>query len=187
MHSTRRPRCLQPAGFERPEFGGPGPTVGLIGGGVLTLNRNHVPGIMQALHANKISVTWDIAMALVTGDWTTVPPSALASHLPTIQNYVDCSAESWSLIEQEVRAERACTRSKGHNRHGHSVDLKYPGPMGWTEAYARTRTERLSNSRRCVDYLRQMQKFTEFVCSVTKLLEGTIYHDKAIAMLHGTR
>lgn len=59
-------------------------------------------------------------------------------------------------------------RRVGCNRHGHTVDLRFPGPMGWTKAYAMARRSNLIKTDRgpasgpARKIIPQMKRYTEF-------------------------
>lgn len=59
-------------------------------------------------------------------------------------------------------------RKAGCNRHGHTADLRFPGPMGWTKAYAMARRSNLVKTDRgpasgpARKIIPQMKRYTEF-------------------------
>lgn len=64
-----------------------------------------------------------------------------------------------------------CLRVGRCNRHGHTADLPYPGPTGWTPDYERVRQANLTASgRKSARILPQMKRFTDFAAEVRGLL-----------------
>lgn len=58
------------------------------------------------------------------------------------------------------------------NRHGHTASLRYPGPMGWTEAYEAARNANLAETERePARILPQMKHYTECGAEVLRRLE----------------
>lgn len=74
---------------------------------------------------------------LVAGSWTTVPPQALRNC--QLVRQLALSTPGCEDLLELITAREVCTRATGHNRHGHSAKLNYPGPAGWTKEYAEAR------------------------------------------------
>lgn len=76
-------------------------------------------------------------------------------------------------IQEALSRQEICARTSTSNRHGHTADLIYPGPMGWTEIYDEARTANLNaTKRRPARILPQMRRYTEFGDKVIRRLEA---------------
>lgn len=61
--------------------------------------------------------------------------------------------------------QEVCLRAQRPNRHGHTLEMPYPGPAGWTPEYAAARMESVAGRRACkkikvLKGLEEMQRFT---------------------------
>lgn len=121
-----------------------------------TLQRTDVPALLEALGASYSmapstpvqgaptdaatagtvstgSVTAGLLRMLVLGPWSTQGAQVFRRSLLVQQlcQVLDCADLQAAISAQEV-----CRREEGHNRHGHSASMPFPGPDGWTEEYA---------------------------------------------------
>lgn len=83
-------------------------------------------------------------------------------------------------------------RKAGCNRHGHTADLRFPGPMGWTKAYAMARRSNLIKTDRgpaagpARKIIPQMKRYTEFGTEVSNELHPSPPVSYVIGPRHGT-
>ena len=74
-------------------------------------------------------------------------------------------------LRDAISKQELCMRTVGCNRHGHTADLRFPGPMGWNNAYAMARLSNLSKTGRGLAFAGQfiapMKRYTEFGTEVS--------------------
>eukprot|EP00798_Chlamydomonas_sp_ICE-L_P007957 gene7957-1173_t len=97
------------------------------------LDRSNVPHILERLGDKPLKQ--GVLRGLVLGGWTTLPP-------------------------QTLKSSSVCARTSGCNRHGHSEELNYPGPLGWRLEYQEQRLVDVPFKPLVEAYLNQMQRFT---------------------------
>ncbi len=76
------------------------------------------------------------------------------------------SIDAMSRLRDAISQRELCLRTVGCNRHGHTFDLRYPGPMGWTKAYAVARRSNVKGPRKIIP---QMKRYTEFGTEVSRV------------------
>lgn len=89
--------------------------------------------------AGSSTVTPSMLRAMVVGGWTTQGPQALRRASNVLQLCLAFQPSCLDLIDA-IKAAEMCSRPAGkHNRHGHSRDLQYPSPAGWSPEYQQAR------------------------------------------------
>ncbi|CAM9404457.1 unnamed protein product [Ectocarpus fasciculatus] len=166
-----------------------------------SLTRMDVPALL-----NLAGYDGNLAFVeeLVLGDWTPEPPQCLRRFSTEIIKNVEAASAGgagglWespiahshpplplSLREHGLRdaisQKELCLRTASCNRHGHTADLRFPGPMGWTKEYAMARR---SNVLSCLKkrgreepasgpvrkIIPQMKRYTEFGTELLRRLD----------------
>ena len=77
------------------------------------------------------------SLALVLGPWSTEPASVLKKARDAFLAAAASAAPAdLERMKAAFGSASACSRKTGTNRHGHSVAVQYPGPVGYTAEYA---------------------------------------------------
>jgi hypothetical protein len=102
----------------------------------------------QAKHASvKVTstgaVTPGLMCMLVLGSWCTQPAQVFSRNVAVQQLCAHFGSVCRDLLVA-IKSQQVCGRTKGSNKNGHSASLPYPGPDGWTEAYAAARMAAVS-------------------------------------------
>ncbi|KXS22289.1 hypothetical protein M427DRAFT_141809 [Gonapodya prolifera JEL478] len=99
------------------------------------LSRMDVPDLLTRVPKEKMDTVGKI---LVLGGWTTMEPSSLRrSYKVILELFEGC--ESQDAIKEALLKTMTCKRESGPNRHGHSLEFPWPGPLGWTKEYQEAR------------------------------------------------
>ncbi|CAM9178589.1 unnamed protein product, partial [Hapterophycus canaliculatus] len=142
-------------------------------GTTYTLQRTDVPSLIKLAGYDKEDSLAFIEQ-LVLGDWTPEPPQCLRRFSAEIIDGVDAAGGGGAgglseRLRDAISQQELCLRTVGCNRHGHTADLRYPGPMGWTKPYAMARRGNLTKSdreasvsERSRKIIPQMRRYTEF-------------------------
>jgi hypothetical protein len=125
------------------------------------LERKGVPQLLQQLAAAG-GPTQEQLTVLLTGDWSTLPTSALKRSSEVL---AAVQAAGRTDLEEALCARDKCCRTQGFNRKGHSAELQYPGPLSWSAEYAAARLQAMEGRsqrqlKRVQSYLEAMQRFT---------------------------
>jgi hypothetical protein len=125
------------------------------------LERKAVPQLLQQLAAGPTQVQLTV---LLTGDWSTLPISALKRSSEVL---AAVQAAGRADLEEALAARDKCCRTKGANRHGHTVELQYPGPASWSAEYAAERLRPLVGRarERAQRYLGAMKRYAEMAAA----------------------
>lgn len=92
--------------------------------------------------------------------WGREVPSNLKKSIVQIEkNMIDngYKQEAISLVIKTIGSVALCIRPSPPNRHGHSKNLTYPGPLNWTLNYENTRLLTFKDKKQ---YLTQMKRYT---------------------------
>ncbi|KAJ3332023.1 hypothetical protein HDU76_001531 [Blyttiomyces sp. JEL0837] len=112
---------------------------------VYTLTRADVVDLLQ--HVPK-SLLPTLGIHLIDSTWTSEHPQGLRRHLTYILSVfkeIDTDDTLCTRIMKAVRSAALCCREEP-NRHGHTVDLQFPGPLGWTLEYEEQRLKNLGGA-----------------------------------------
>ncbi|CAM9675910.1 unnamed protein product [Chrysoparadoxa australica] len=118
-----------------------------------SLSRNDVPLVLEKSGYDDLKFVEE----LVCGLWAPEPAQCLRRYRATILEAIT-DAEVSKRIQEAISAQAICMRAVP-NRHGHTRDLIYPGPMGWTQEYDDGRCANLGRPHRI---LPKMKEFTEY-------------------------
>lgn len=130
-----------------------GPTARLLNV-AYTLQRTDVPALLELLcavsgaqptgnkspqHTEDVvsigAVTPGLLRMLVLGPWCTQPAQVFRNSQIVQQLCAYFGSECEDLLEA-VHGQEVCCGAFGSNKHGHCADMPFPGPDGWTAAYA---------------------------------------------------
>lgn len=183
---------------DQPSSKAPGPqaehkhgAVATLLGHTCTLKRTDVPLVLQQIGALpglptaageqevvlKVGeVTPQMLHALVLGDWSRQRPQVCRRSL-LVKQLCQHFGSDCSDVEAAMQAEEVCCRPKVCNRHGHTAELPYPGPAGWTEAYAAARMAAVKSRRpgmvkKVQKKLQAMEKFTQMATEAKAAAAG---------------
>jgi len=116
--------------------------------------------------------------ALVLGGWSSQGAQALRRCQPVLLLCQSAGAAADELLAAIMSREVAC-RAAGHNRHGHSASLQYPGPEGWSQEYAAGRAAAVAavpfkagRKKKTQHYLGQMQRFSAMAAWAREAADG---------------
>jgi hypothetical protein len=109
--------------------------------------------------------------ALVLGGWCSQPAQVLR-RCALVQQLCKGLGQPGEELVAAIIAQSVCKRASATcNGRGHTAELPYPGPDGWTPEYAAARTSAIaavahvpaSKKRKVAHYLAKMQRYTAVV------------------------
>ncbi|CAM9113857.1 unnamed protein product [Scytosiphon promiscuus] len=151
-------------------------------GTTYSLRRTDVPSLLNLAGYDKED-SLAFVEQLVLGDWTPDPPQCLRRFSTEIIDGVNAAGGGGAgglseRLRDAISQRELCLRTVSCNRHGHTADLRYPGPMGWTKPYAMARRDNLTKSDRTASVsgkpwkiIPRMRQYTEFGTELLRRLD----------------
>lgn len=143
-----------------------------------SLQRTDVPALLKMVgYDENLAFVED----LVLGGWTPEPPQCLRRFSTEIIDGVDAAGGGGEgglsgKLRDAILQQELCLRTIGCNRHGHTAELQFPGPMGWTEDYAAARRSNLEQAGRTdprnSKIISQMERYTGFGAELLRGLDN---------------
>jgi hypothetical protein len=112
-------------------------------------------------------------LALVIGDWTNSPPGDLRKSLRQVLQKFQFSEELSENIKSLFKKTVECLRNTtAPNRHGHTKDLKFPGPHGWTQEYDdEVRKNKKRKVKKLEKHLEELKDYTSYHIDISEILK----------------
>lgn len=140
----------------------------ILGKKYYILGRMDAIDVLGLVYQNEAKLKY-LGVALLIGKWTSEPSCQLRRFLGEIEIKYKKYPDLVSLLKEEISKEAVCNRPpEKPNRHGHHVENRFPGIMGWTQEY--------NDKIKCV-------KKNSVETKLSKMKEYTNYYDKLTAEL----
>jgi hypothetical protein len=142
-----------------------------IDGFSLKLCRSDVLDVLNQI--NEEDKLRTLGLALVIGDWTNSPPGDLRKSLRQVLQKFQFSEELSENIKSLFKKTVECLRNTtAPNRHGHTKDLKFPGPHGWTQEYDdEVRKNKKRKVKKLEKHLEELKDYTSYHIDISEILK----------------
>lgn len=135
---------------------------------------------------NPGSVTPGLLRTMVPGSWCTQGAQVFKRNLLVRQLCQHFGGQCDDVLAG-VKALELCQREKGHNRHGHTVSMAFPGPAGWTPEYQAARLAAVAGKAgrdqiRVTAQLAAMRSFTDMAAWAKQAAAGDAEKSAAVAV-----